>query len=96
MLQEDRNKLSVKTQDIKRAIDSLREELDAVDAYNQRAEACKDNTLRKILVHNADEEREHAAMLLEWIRTQDSVLSKELKDYLFTGEEGLLGFEKKH
>ncbi|MFZ5341160.1 MAG: ferritin family protein [Patescibacteria group bacterium] len=83
MLQEDRSKLSDKTQDIKRAIDSLREEMEAVDLYNQRADACADPELKKILSHNADEEKEHAAMLIEWIRRNDSNFSKELKDYLF-------------
>lgn len=83
MIQEDRVKLSDKTQDIKRAIDSLREELEAVDYYNQRADACFDPELRKILKHNANEEKEHAAMLMEWIRRNDINFDKEFKDYLF-------------
>lgn len=83
MIQEDRVKLSDKTQDIKRAIDSLREELEAVDYYNQRADACVDPELRKILKHNANEEKEHAAMLMEWIRRNDINFDKEFKDYLF-------------
>ena len=60
------------------------EELEAVDWYNQRVDACKDKELKAILEHNRDEEKEHAAMDLEWIRRRDSVLDKELKDYLFT------------
>jgi hypothetical protein len=60
------------------------EELEAVDWYNQRMDACKDDELRAILQHNRDEEKEHAAMVLEWIRRKDPVLDKELKDYLFT------------
>ena len=67
-----------------RAIVSLMEELEAIDWYQQRADACKDPELRAILAHNRDEEKEHAAMVLEWIRRRDAVLSKELKDYLFT------------
>jgi ferritin-like protein len=67
-----------------RAITSLMEELEAVDWYNQRMDACKDDELRAILQHNRDEEKEHAAMVLEWIRRKDPVLDKELKDYLFT------------
>src|SRR5690606_2454708 len=63
---------------------SLMEELEAVDWYNQRVDACKDPELRKILEHNRDEEKEHAAMVLEWIRRRDKVMDKELKDYLFT------------
>lgn len=76
--------LTSPTRDMHRAIVSLMEELEAVDWYNQRAAASTDPALRAILVHNRDEEKEHAAMLLEWIRRQDPVFSKELKDYLFT------------
>jgi hypothetical protein len=76
--------LSDETRDMHRAIQSLMEELEAVDWYNQRADACKDDDLRAILAHNRDEEKEHAAMLLEWIRRSDATFSRELKDYLFT------------
>jgi hypothetical protein len=51
-----------------RAIASLMEELEAADWYNQRVDACKDHELKAILAHNRDEEKEHAAMVLEWIR----------------------------
>ena len=78
------NEISDETRDMHRAITSLMEELEAVDWYNQRADACKDNELRAILSHNRDEEKEHAAMLLEWIRRKDPDFDKELKDYLFT------------
>lgn len=67
-----------------RAIVSLMEELEAIDSYNQRASLCKDTELKSILTHNRDEEKEHAAMLLEWIRRNDLKFSKQLKDYLFT------------
>jgi ferritin-like protein len=67
-----------------RAIVSLMEELEAVDWYNQRADACKDQELRAILQHNRDEEKEHASMVLEWIRRRDPAFDKELRDYLFT------------
>lgn len=77
-------KLSKATLDMHRAITSLMEELEAVDWYNQRADACEDDELRAILEHNRDEEKEHAAMVLEWIRRQDPSFDKELKDYLFT------------
>jgi len=76
--------LSAETRDMHRAIVSLMEELEAVDWYNQRADACKDTELKAILKHNRDEEKEHASMLLEWIRRKDPRFSKELKDYLFT------------
>jgi len=78
--------LSDETRDMHRAITSLMEELEAVDWYNQRVDACKDEELKKILEHNRDEEKEHAAMVLEWIRRRDSALNKELKDYLFKDE----------
>jgi uncharacterized protein len=76
--------LSDATRDMHRAIVSLMEELEAVDWYSQRAQACKDAELRRILEHNRDEEKEHAAMVLEWIRRRDPRFSKELKEYLFT------------
>jgi len=76
--------LSAETRDMHRAIVSLMEELEAVDWYNQRADACKDTELKAILEHNRDEEKEHASMMLEWIRRKDPRFSKELKDYLFT------------
>ena len=63
------------------------EELEADDLFNQRVDACKDKELKAILEHNRDEEKEHAAMDLEWIRRRDSVLDKELKDYLFTDKK---------
>jgi len=76
--------LSDETRDMHRAIISLMEELEAVDWYNQRVDACKDPELREILAHNRDEEKEHAAMVLEWIRRRDDKFSAELKDYLFS------------
>jgi uncharacterized protein len=76
--------LSPETRDYHRAIVSLMEELEAVDWYNQRIDACNDDELRAILVHNRDEEKEHAAMALEWIRRRDPVFDKELRAYLFT------------
>ncbi len=83
------SELTDETRDMHRAITSLMEELEAVDWYNQRVDACSDPELKKILAHNRDEEKEHAAMVLEWIRRRDSKLDEELKDYLFT--EGEIG-----
>ena len=80
------NELSDETRDMHRAIVSLMEELEAVDWYNQRVDACKDAELKAILEHNRDEEKEHAAMVLEWIRRRDPVLDKEMKDYLFSND----------
>ena len=81
--------LSYETRDMHRAIVSLMEELEAVDWYNQRVDACKDDELKKILAHNRDEEKEHAAMVLEWIRRRDPSFDHELRDYLFS--EGEIG-----
>ncbi|MFU8836849.1 MAG: encapsulin-associated ferritin-like protein [Thiohalomonadaceae bacterium] len=81
--------LTDQTRDMHRAIVSLMEELEAVDWYNQRVDACKDPELRKILEHNRDEEKEHAAMVLEWIRRHDPSFDHELKDYLF--KDGPIG-----
>ncbi|MCA9472250.1 MAG: hypothetical protein MRJ96_15710 [Nitrospirales bacterium] len=78
------SELNDETRDMHRAITSLMEELEAVDWYNQRVHVCKDAELRAILEHNRDEEKEHAAMVLEWICRQDATFHKELKEYLFT------------
>jgi len=78
------DELTDETRDMHRAITSLMEELEAVDWYQQRVDATKDPELKKILAHNRDEEKEHAAMVLEWIRRKDSTFDKELRDYLFT------------
>ena len=83
-LHEDPERLSEATIDRHRAIVSLMEELEAVDWYNQRVDACKDDELRAILAHNRDEEKEHAAMNLEWLRRHDPSWDEQLRTYLFT------------
>ena len=83
-LHEDIEELSEKTLDMRRAIDSLIEEFEAVEWYQERIDATDDDELADILAHNRDEEKEHAAMVLEWIRREDEALSDELEDYLFT------------
>ena len=75
--------LTAATKDMHRAIISLMEELEAVDWYNQRVDVATDPDLKKILAHNRDEEKEHAAMILEWIRQHDPAFDHELKDNLF-------------
>ena len=85
--------LSQDTREMHRAIVSLMEELEAVDWYAQRVDACKDPELKAILAHNRDEEKEHAAMVLEWIRRRDPRLSRELKEYLFT-DGSIVGRER--
>ncbi len=76
--------LQPQTRDRHRAIQSLMEELEAVDWYDQRVDAADDPELRQLLAHNRDEEKEHAAMLLEWLRRRDAAFAEQLKTYLFT------------
>jgi ferritin-like protein len=80
---EDADKLKPETCDRHRAIVSIVEELEAVDWYDQRVDATGDDELRAILAHNRDEEKEHAAMVLEWLRRRDANLDRQLRDYLF-------------
>ena len=77
------DRLSEETMDCHRAITSLMEELEAVDWYQQRVDATKDPELKAILAHNRDEEIEHAAMVLEWIRRRMPQFDKELRENLF-------------
>ena len=74
------------TVDRHRANTSLREEFEAVDWYDQRVDATTDTELAAVLAHNRDEEKEHAAMTLEWLRRHDPVLDGHLRTYLFTTE----------
>jgi uncharacterized protein len=76
--------LSEPTRDLHRAIVSLVEELEAVDWYNQRAEACSDPDLRAVLMHHRNEEIEHAMMNLEWIRRHERIFEQHMRTYLFT------------
>jgi ferritin-like protein len=81
--------LSAEVMDRHRAIISLREELEAVDWYDQRVAASPDAALREILAHNRDEEKEHAAMTLEWLRRHDAKWDEVLRTYLFTTDDVL-------
>src|SRR5215813_9389451 len=76
--------LTSATRDMHRAIVSLMEELEAVDWYQQRVDAAADGELKDILRHNRDEEKEHAAMVLEWIRRRDPGFDHVLRTFLFT------------
>ncbi len=82
-LHEPAEKLSPATIDRHRATVSLIEELEAVDWYDQRIDGATDEALKEVLRHNRDEEKEHAAMVLEWLRRKDPVLDKQLRTYLF-------------
>ena len=98
-LHEPVDKLQPDTPDIHRAIVSLMEELEAVDWYRQRADACSDEQLKAILEHNMNEEIEHASMVLEWLRRRIPKINEALKIYLFTSgdvtklEEAVTGGE---
>jgi ferritin-like protein len=83
-LHENPETLGAEVIDTHRAIVSLMEELEAVDWYNQRAKATANPELRAVLEHNRDEEKEHAAMALEWLRRRDPILARHLKTFLFT------------
>src|SRR3984885_7639699 len=85
-LHEPEDQLSPETIDRHRAITSIQEELEAVDWYDQRVKATTNSELAAILAHNRDEEKEHASMVLEWLRRQDPVLDRHLRTYLFTSE----------
>jgi len=83
-LHAPRERLSKHTLAMHQAITSLMEELEAVDWYRQRADDCDDAALKDILLHNMREEMEHASMVLEWIRRNDTDFEKELKENLFS------------
>ncbi len=85
--------LSEKTLNMHRALVSLMEELEAIDWYRQRADACTDPPLADVLLHNKDEEIEHASMLMEWIRRHDDHFNSMMRKYLFS-EESIVGIEK--
>ncbi len=78
---EPLDKLDPKHVDLERARKSLREELEAIDFYQERIDATNDGALEKNLAHNMNEEKEHAAMLIEWIRKNDSVQDKVFKEH---------------
>lgn len=92
-LHEDPNELDSATIDRHRALVSLQEELEAVDWYDQRVDAASDTELQAILAHNRDEEKEHAVMVIEWLRRRDPVLDDMLRTYLFS-QGGITEIEK--
>lgn len=85
-LQEDPASLDPRTVDRHRAILSIIEELQAIDWYQQRADATDDEELAAIIRHNRDEEKEHAAMLLEWLRRNDPEMDEQLREYVGTND----------
>ncbi|RJP65739.1 MAG: ferritin [Candidatus Abyssobacteria bacterium SURF_17] len=91
---ESFEKLSKVTLDLHRAWMSLKEEIEAMDWYQQRIDATNDKELKEILIHNRDEEKEHAAMLMEWVRRKDAAFAKEMKEYLFTDGKPITEIEE--
>jgi uncharacterized protein len=85
-LHEPEDRLDPKTIDRHRALRSIMEEFEAVDWYGQRVDATSDPSLAAVLAHNRDEEKEHAAMTIEWLRRNDAKLDEHLRTYLFTEE----------
>jgi uncharacterized protein len=85
-------RLSPKTRDLHRALTSLQEELEAIDWYQQRVDVIEDAELKGILEHNRDEEKEHAVMLLEWIRRNDPAFARQLEKKL--GKPGKIAEEE--
>jgi uncharacterized protein len=91
-LHENEQSLNPEIIDRHRAIVSIMEELEAIDWYDQRVAAASDAELKELLAHNRDEEKEHASMVLEWLRRRDPKLNEHLRTYLFT-EGSLLEIE---
>jgi ferritin-like protein len=91
-LHEPEGSLQPATIDRHRALRSIIEELEAVDWYAQRVDAASDRDLAAVLAHNRDEEKEHAAMTIEWLRRNDAVFDRHLRTYLFT-EGPITGIE---
>ncbi len=65
--------LTEETINLEMARQSLIEEFQAINLYQERFELTDDDELKKILAHNRDEEKEHSAMLMEYIRKHDAV-----------------------
>ena len=76
--------LSSASHDFSRALNSLKEEIEALDWYQQRADITDNKQLKKLLLHNQNEEMEHACMILEWLRRNMEGWDEKLKTYLFT------------
>lgn len=93
-LYEPSAELSAGAKDMDRIITSLIEELEAINYYNQRAEAAAEKSVKELMLHNRNEEIEHACMLIEWLRRSVPKFGEELKTYLFT-EDRIVDVEDK-
>src|SRR5512138_941718 len=92
-LHEPADSLSEGTRNLHRALLSLMEELEAIDWYQQRADACDDSALKAVMLHNRNEEVEHGMMTLEWLRRNDATFDKFLRRYLFKDAD-IIAIEK--
>ena len=84
ILVEESKNLETDTKDMSRLITSLIEELEAINFYEQRSIASEDESIINLMIHNRDEEIEHACMALEWLRRNMPVWDEALRKYLFT------------
>lgn len=91
-LHAPRERLTTETVSAHHAIVSLMEELEAIDWYRQRADDCEDDKLKTILVHNMNDEMEHAAMLIGWLRNNIGEFAIQLEK--FTGSKGVVARSK--
>jgi len=80
-LTQDAEKQNGKAKNLARARQSLIEELDAINVYEERTQATKDEKLKKTLAHNRDEEKEHEAMLIEYLKENDSTFNKMFDEH---------------
>lgn len=92
---EESQDLSEQAKNFSRALNSLKEEIEAVDWYHQRVDATNDPKLAKILAHNRDEEIEHACMAIEWLRRNMPGWEENMRTYFFTSDE-ITGIEEGH
>ena len=83
----ERGNISAKTLNLNRARQSLIEELQAIMWYDERGDATSNRELKEVLAHNRDDEKEHATLLLEWLRRNDKALDKKLKEIIFKSGE---------
>ena len=81
---EPYSELSAAAREFERVIQSLVEELDAINLYNQRADVTQDESVRALTLHNRNEEIEHAVMLFEWLRRKTPEFDKQMRTYFFT------------
>jgi hypothetical protein len=76
-----RMEMSGKIEDWAMARESIREELDAINRYEERIAQTSNVSLKKVLQHNADEEKEHVSMLVEWLRQNDRTQDKVFEEH---------------